>query len=294
MQLVDGLRQGGKGSSIGARGGWARNAFVVAEIALAVVLVVGAGLLARSLAALTAVDMGFSPERLLRAAHRRPGARRSRTRSARRRSIAICCPSCARCRASPSIAGVTSLPTAVGSNGGYWLQGGPRPDQTGVRAPQAIFNVVTPDYFKTIDVPLKSRPRLHGRRSARRARWSRSSTRRWRGSRSPGRDPIGQQIQCGLDTLEFMTIVGVVGRRAHPGTGESRAAGNLHAVRAASGPGDRADAGRAHERARSGGAHRRDPPPDQRAQSRRPGQGVDDGGHARRRRRRRRASRRSC
>ena len=65
VQLVDGLRQGGKGSSIGARGGWARSAFVVAEIALAVVLVAGAGLLARSLAALAAVDMGFTPEHLL-------------------------------------------------------------------------------------------------------------------------------------------------------------------------------------------------------------------------------------
>src|SRR6185436_12226370 len=65
VQLVDGLRQGGKGSSIGGRTGWARNAFVVAEIALAVVLVVGAGLLARSLAAVAAIDMGFSPERLL-------------------------------------------------------------------------------------------------------------------------------------------------------------------------------------------------------------------------------------
>ena len=43
VQLVDGLREGGKGTSIGARGGWARNAFVVAEIALAVVLVAGAG-----------------------------------------------------------------------------------------------------------------------------------------------------------------------------------------------------------------------------------------------------------
>src|SRR4029079_19828335 len=65
VQLADGIRQGGKGSAIGARGGWARNAFVVAEIALAVVLVVGAGVLARSLATLAAVDMGFLPERLL-------------------------------------------------------------------------------------------------------------------------------------------------------------------------------------------------------------------------------------
>ena len=64
VQLVDGLRQGGKGTSIGARGAWARNAFVVAEIALAVVLVFGAGLLARSLLALAAVDMGFVPQQI--------------------------------------------------------------------------------------------------------------------------------------------------------------------------------------------------------------------------------------
>jgi hypothetical protein len=36
VQLVDSLRQGGKGTAIGSRGAWARSAFVVAEIALAV------------------------------------------------------------------------------------------------------------------------------------------------------------------------------------------------------------------------------------------------------------------
>ena len=65
VQLSEGIRQGGKGSSIGARGAWARSAFVVAEVALAVVLVVGASLLARSLVALASVNMGFAPEKLL-------------------------------------------------------------------------------------------------------------------------------------------------------------------------------------------------------------------------------------
>ena len=47
------------------RGGWARKAFVVTEIALAVALVMGAGLLGRSLIALAQVDMGFKSERLV-------------------------------------------------------------------------------------------------------------------------------------------------------------------------------------------------------------------------------------
>ena len=65
VDLADGLRQGGKGSSLGMRGGWARKAFVVTEIALAVALVMGAGLLGRSLMALANVDMGFEAGRLV-------------------------------------------------------------------------------------------------------------------------------------------------------------------------------------------------------------------------------------
>ena len=218
VQLVDGLRQGGKGSSIGARGGWARNAFVVAEIALAVVLVVGAGLLARSLAALTAVDMGFSPDRLLLLRTAVP----VRSIEDAQRATAFYRDLLPELRALPgvtSIAGVTSPPTAVGSNGGYWLQGGPRPEQTGVRAPQAIFNVITPDYFKTIDVPLKS-GRDFTDRDRRGAPFVAIINEALARESFAGRDPIGQQIQCGLDTLDFMTIVGVVGdvRTKGPGS----------------------------------------------------------------------------
>lgn len=49
---------------------------------------------------------------------------------------------------------VTGLPTAVRSNGGYWLEGGPGPKESGVRSPQAIFTVVTPDYFRAMRIPL--------------------------------------------------------------------------------------------------------------------------------------------
>ena len=65
VDLADGLRQGGKGSALGVRSGWARKAFVVTEIALAVALVMGAGLLGRSLIALANVDMGFQGDRLV-------------------------------------------------------------------------------------------------------------------------------------------------------------------------------------------------------------------------------------
>lgn len=55
------LRDGARGASEGRRAHWARAALVVAEIAFACVLLVGAGLLVRSLASVLHVDLGFQP-----------------------------------------------------------------------------------------------------------------------------------------------------------------------------------------------------------------------------------------
>ena len=184
VQLADGIRQGGKGSAIGARGGWARNAFVVAEIALAVVLVVGAGLLARSLATLAAVDMGFAPERLLVLKTAVPGVK--------------------------NLAASTTIPTLIRSNGGYWIEGGPGPDQTGVRAPQALFTVVTPQYFQTLGVQLK-RGRDFTDADTAGAPLVTIVSEALAKEAFQNQDPIGRRIQSGFDRLDFMTIVGVVG-----------------------------------------------------------------------------------
>ncbi len=75
VDLADGLRQGGKGSALGVRGGWARKAFVVTEIALAVALVMGAGLLGRSLIALAQCRHGLQERSSRGAAHRGAGLR---------------------------------------------------------------------------------------------------------------------------------------------------------------------------------------------------------------------------
>ena len=209
VQLVDGLRQGGKGSSIGARGAWARNAFVICEVALAVVLVVGAGLLARSLAALASVDMGFSPERILVLQTAVPVA----TREQLPRATAFYRDLLAELRAVPgvdAVAGVTSLPTLVASNGGYWLEGGPTIEQTGVQAPQAIFNVVTPEYFRTMRIPVRAGRDFSDADRATAPLVAIVNEALARAS-FPNESPLGRRIQCGLDRLDFMTIVGIVG-----------------------------------------------------------------------------------
>jgi putative ABC transport system permease protein len=209
VQLADGLRQGGKGSSIGARGGRARQGFVVAEVALAVLLVFGAGLLGRSLLALAAVNMGFSPERLLVMRTAVPVA----SVNDARRATSFYKDLLTELRAWPgitAIGGVTSLPTAVRSDGSYWIEGGPRLEDTGVRAPQALFTVATPDYFKALRVPIR-RGRDFSDRDRLDAPFVAIINESLARAAFAGKDPIGQRIQCGLDNLAFMTIVGVVG-----------------------------------------------------------------------------------
>jgi putative ABC transport system permease protein len=62
--LDESLKEGGRGSGAGA-GHRVRNLLVVSEVAMAVVLVIGAGLLTRSFAALMTADAGFDPRNIL-------------------------------------------------------------------------------------------------------------------------------------------------------------------------------------------------------------------------------------
>lgn len=209
VQLVEGLRLGGKGSAAGARRGWTRNAFVVAEVALAVVLVVSAGLLGRSLIALAEVDLGFAADKLVVLRTSVPVAGREDAP----RATAFYRGLLPDIRSTPGVvaaAGVFSLPTAVRSDGGYWLEGGPGPEQTGVRAPQAIFNVVTPDYFRAMRIPIV-RGRDFTDADLFDAPFVAVVNEAFVRATFPDRDPIGHRIMWGLDTPAYMRIVGVVG-----------------------------------------------------------------------------------
>ncbi|MGE3277713.1 MAG: ABC transporter permease [Vicinamibacterales bacterium] len=65
VDLVDSLREGGHQATVGGKRQRARGLLVSAEVALAVILVIGAGLMIRSLAALGRVDLGFDPDHVL-------------------------------------------------------------------------------------------------------------------------------------------------------------------------------------------------------------------------------------
>ena len=208
VQLVDGLRQGGKGTTMGSRGAWARGMFVVAEIALAVVLVFGAGLLARSLAALAAVEMGFTPEQLLVLNTAVP----VRDRADAPRATAFYRDLLADVRTLPGVnaaGAVTALPTVIRSNGSYAIEGRTSFEQMGIRLPQALFIVSTPDYFRTLRIPLKAGRDFNDGDTNDAPIVAIVNEALARAS-FPGEDPIGHRIRCGLDRPDFMTIVGVV------------------------------------------------------------------------------------
>ncbi len=206
--LADGLRSGGKGSTLAAHGTRPLRIFVVAEVALAVVLVFGASLLGRSFAALASVDMGFEADRLLVMRTTVPVAGREDAPRATAFYRDVL-PELRKTQGVVSVAGVTSLPTAVRSNGGYWIEGGPGPDELGIQSPQAIFTVVTPDYFRTLGIPLRTGRDFSDadRRDAPLVAIVNESLVR---QSFPGGDPIGRRIRTGLDIPDFMTIVGVV------------------------------------------------------------------------------------
>ena len=208
VDLADGLRQGGKGSALGVRGGWARKAFVVAEIGLAVALVMGAGLLARSLVELARVDMGFASERLavLRTTVPVGGPEEFPRATAVYRGLLE------EIRGLPEVAStgaVTALPSVPQSNGSYWIEGAPGPEVQTLNAPQALFTVVTPGYFETLGVPVvRGRDVADGDRPD--APFVAVVNEQLVTDAFPGVDPIGRTVRAGLDSLTPMTIVGVV------------------------------------------------------------------------------------
>ena len=82
-RLVDALKEGGRTGAGGAKGQRIRNSLVVAEVALALVLLIGAGLMMRSFMKLQKTDIGMDPSRTLTFRVGLPEAQFPRQRNAR-------------------------------------------------------------------------------------------------------------------------------------------------------------------------------------------------------------------
>jgi len=143
------LRDAGR-SGAGAGGRTARGILVVAEVALAVMLLVGAALLGRAFQHLVAQDPGFQPSRTITVSLELPYSYRDFRKIADFYAQLL-----TSIRSQPAVtsAGATTfLPLDAAWRLGYAVSGRPRPAEADL--PQAQHDVVDEEYFRTIGVPL--------------------------------------------------------------------------------------------------------------------------------------------
>lgn len=204
VSLVDALREGGRAASAG-RGVRARHAFVVVETALALVLLVGAGLLVRSFIALVHVDVGFDPSHTISMEITLPTVKA-------RQAVPFFDRLYAQIDAIPGVTasgGVSFLPlNGLGSATDFTIVGKPKPAPG--NEPVADVRVVTHDYFKAMRIPLLN-GRLFDSRDTGDQRHhvivNEALARRF----FPNDDPLGKQIVIDWNDTVPDEIVGVVG-----------------------------------------------------------------------------------
>ena len=211
--LTDALKEGGRSGSA-ARGTRTRGAFVVAEVALALVLLVGAGLLVRSFVQLAKVDPGFDTTHAVTMRVSLPTAT---YREAPRR-VAFFNTVFGRIDALPGVvaSGATSfLPlTGLGAATGFQVVGQPVPARG--EEPVCDVRVAGHNYFKAMGVPLlKGRLFVEGDPSDAKGRVVINETmarRYW-----PNEDPIGKRVKISWGEDVEDEIIGVVGDVRHAG-----------------------------------------------------------------------------
>ncbi|HVH58180.1 MAG TPA: FtsX-like permease family protein, partial [Vicinamibacterales bacterium] len=206
------LKEGGRSSSTSG-GRWIRSGLLVTEVALSLVLLVGASLLLRSFAKITGVDPGFRPDGVL--AFRVALPQTSYPEEHNR--IAFYDRLLEKLGSSPGVGSAGMVQTAP-MRGSYTLsfelQG--RPPAKPGEEPSANHRVVSPGYFDALGIPLK-RGRLFSDRdtesSPKVALVDEAFVRR----HFPNEEAIGRGIDIGNGTDGFYEIVGIVGDVHHGG-----------------------------------------------------------------------------
>ena len=211
--LNESLKEGGRSATVGARSGRLRSALVVSEIALALVMLVGAGLMTRSFLRLQQVDPGFNPDRVVTALISLPA-----TKYAEGPQItAFYHQLLERVQDTPGVESAalgSGVPLASGSYNTFFIEGRPVPRPEELQ-PDADYLRVSRDYFAALGIQF-----IRGENFAERyadgapgvAIISQSMARKY----FPDEDPIGKRITTGNpqpppgQTVPWQTIIGIV------------------------------------------------------------------------------------
>jgi putative ABC transport system permease protein len=151
--LIKTLKVGGRGAT-GSRRAYFRSLLVVAEIALTLLLLIGGGLMLKSLVRLLQVDPGFRPDNLLTMQLSLPDCRYREAQQVRGFYRQVL----ERVKALPGVqsAGLVSeLPvSSSGSSGSFAIEG--RPTLPRGQAPLAEIRAASPEYLQTLGIPLRT------------------------------------------------------------------------------------------------------------------------------------------
>ncbi|RPH55900.1 ABC transporter permease, partial [bacterium] len=218
-QLAESLKEGGRAMAGGVRGRLVRNGLVLGQVALTLVLLVGAGLLIQSFARLQAVDPGFRPEGVLTARVALPPAEYAEPA----RQIAFHQQLLEKIRALPGVRNAaTVFPLPLGGSNmvlAFVVEGRPAPPPNEV--PNAFIRGVSPDYFRAMGIALRqgrtftgqdtqgSLPVVVVNETMAKKVW-------------PAESPLGKRINFGdpAEPGDWRTVVGVVAPVRHAALNE--------------------------------------------------------------------------
>jgi putative ABC transport system permease protein len=209
FNLNETLKEGGRDSVAGSRGNRIRGMLVIAEVAVSLILLIGAGLLINSFLRLRSVDPGFSADKLLTMRIVLPTLKYPD----QARRTAFYTELVQRIESLPGVqsAAVTNWIPLVsqGDSQGISIEG--RPEPAPGQGPVVVTRVVSPNYFRTMDIQL-----LQGRQFNEQDRADAPGvvviSETMARSLWAGEDPIGKRLKVGAlsSPTQWLTIVGVV------------------------------------------------------------------------------------
>jgi putative ABC transport system permease protein len=208
-QLTQALGENSRASTGGPRSRRFRGALVVTEIALAMVLLIGGGLMVRTFAELSRLNLGFNPANLLSMRVPFSGERykepQSRVEFWRRVVAEV--------QRLPGVQAVSvSRGRPIGDWSGQFFTTADHPNPPAGQVPDANYLIAGPDYFRATEIPLR-RGRIFNEYDTKTAERVVIVNEKLAESNWPGEDPLGKQLHEGSPDSEkpWLTVVGVVG-----------------------------------------------------------------------------------
>jgi putative ABC transport system permease protein len=214
-----------------ASSGIMRRLLAVAEVALAMVLLVGTGLMINTMLRLRGVDPGFDASNLLTMTiqlpesgqymERVPGGDMEKAKPAVSSFYQSLLERVSALPGVKSVGSITGLPTHFSEEPTFSIMGRPTPAPE--QRPQAAYDQVSPGFFGTLKIPLE-RGRLLDEHDTNAAPWAIVVNEAFVRKYFPNENPIGKQVRLRFDPYpteedRARQIVGVVGDVKHYGLG---------------------------------------------------------------------------